>query len=119
MHFIGVHPNNNGGIEMAVRRAAATGGTALQVFSAKPQFYNEKITVRPERVQRFAAAMREQGMDTARCLVHASYVLNTASPEADKYERAALGLAKELERTAALGAFACCFHPGSAGGGDP
>lgn len=117
--FIGVHPNDSGGIELAVRRAAASGANALQVFSAKPQFYNDRIAVRAERVQRFRAAMQEQGLDLARCLVHAPYVLNTASPEADKYERAAAGLAKELERTSQLGAFACCFHPGSAGSGDP
>lgn len=116
--LIGVHPNDAGGIDMAVRRAAGAGATALQVFSAKPQFYNEKIAVRPERVQRFREAMATAGLAPATCLVHAAYVLNTASPEPNKAERAALGLAKELERTAALGAFACCFHPGSAGDGD-
>ncbi|MBL8982564.1 MAG: deoxyribonuclease IV [Gemmatimonadetes bacterium] len=116
--LIGVHPNDAGGIDMAVRRAAAAGATALQVFSAKPQFYNEKISVRPERAQRFRQAMAECGLSRDGCLVHAAYVLNTASPEPEKAERAALGLAKELERTEALGAFACCFHPGSAQDGD-
>ncbi len=116
---IGVHPNDAGGIDMAVRRAADAGATALQIFSAKPQFYNEKITVRPERVQRFRAAMASCGLSLGDCLVHAAYVLNTASPEPEKAARAALGLAKELERTEALGAFGCCFHPGSAGDGAP
>ena len=116
--LIGVHPNDAGGIDMAVRRAAAAGATALQVFSAKPQFYNEKISVRPERAQRFRQAMAECGLARDGCLVHAAYVLNTASPEPEKAERAALGLAKELERTEALGALACCFHPGSAQDGD-
>jgi deoxyribonuclease-4 len=51
-------------------------------------------------------------------LVHAGYVLNTASPEPEKAEKAARALAKELERTSALGAMGCCFHPGSAGAGD-
>ncbi|MGQ0650333.1 MAG: deoxyribonuclease IV [Gemmatimonadaceae bacterium] len=119
MHIIGVHPHDTGGIDMAVRRAAAAGARALQVFSAKPQFYNDKISVRPERVQRFAGAMRESGLDPRYCLVHAAYVLNAATAEPDKYERSAVGLAKELERTTALGAFACCFHPGSAGTADP
>lgn len=117
--LIGVHPNDAGGIDLAVRRAAAAGASALQIFSAKPQFYNEKIAVRPERVLRFRQAMAESGLALSGCLVHAAYVLNTASPEPEKAERAALGLAKELERTEALGAFACCFHPGSAGDGDP
>ena len=52
-------------------------------------------------------------------LVHGAYVLNTASPEEEKAARAKAGLARELERSTALGVGACCFHPGSAGDGDP
>lgn len=118
-HLFGSHTNDTGGIHMAARRAAAAGMRSLQVFSAKPQFYNDKISVKPERAQRFRDALAETGIGGAHCLVHAAYVLNTASPEADKYERAAGGLAKELERTTQLGAFAFCFHPGSAGSSDP
>jgi deoxyribonuclease-4 len=33
--------------------------------------------------------------------------------------RARAGLTKELERTQAIGALGCCFHPGSAGTSDP
>lgn len=33
--------------------------------------------------------------------------------------KARAGLAKELERSSALGAWGCCFHPGSAGESDP
>jgi deoxyribonuclease-4 len=73
--------------------------------------------VRPEKVQRFRAALAETGIGDNAVLVHAGYVLNTASPEADKAEKAASALVKELERTTALGVFACCFHPGSAGTG--
>ena len=119
MHHFGSHTNDTGGIHMAARRAAAAGMQALQIFSAKPQFYNDKISVKPERAQRFRDALQETGIPGSRCLVHAAYVLNTASPEPDKYERAAGGLAKELERTTQLGIFAFCFHPGSAGDSDP
>ena len=34
-------------------------------------------------------------------------------------DRARIALAKELERSTAYGVGACCFHPGSAGDGDP
>jgi deoxyribonuclease-4 len=118
-HYFGSHTNDIGGIHMAARRAATAGMQALQVFSAKPQFYNDKISVKPERAQRFREALVETGIGGKRCLVHAAYVLNTASPEPDKYERAAAGLAKELERTTQLSAFAFCFHPGSAGTSEP
>jgi deoxyribonuclease-4 len=114
-HIIGSHTVDNGGIDQAVRRAAAAGLNAVQVFSAIPKYYNERVGVRPDKVQRFRTALQETGIAPTSVLVHAAYVLNTASSEPDKAERAASGLAKELERTTALGAFACCFHPGSAG----
>jgi deoxyribonuclease-4 len=117
-HFIGAHTIDNGGIDQAARRAGTAGMTALQVFSAVPKFYNEKVGVRPERVARFRAALAEAGIAPQRVVVHAGYVLNTASPEEEKAEKAARALARELERTSALGALGCCFHPGSAGTGD-
>ena len=118
-HYFGAHAPDQGGIHMAARRAAAARMKALQVFSAKPQFYNEKIPVKPERAQRFRDTMAEVGLDPRYAIVHAAYVLNTASPEPDKYLRARTGLAKELERTTSLGVLGFCFHPGSAGDSDP
>lgn len=103
---------------MAARRAGRAGMRALQIFSAKPAFYNERISVRPERAQRFAEALAEAHIEPRHVLVHAAYVINAASPEATKAARSRLALAKELERTTTLGAFACCFHPGSAGSSD-
>lgn len=117
-HFIGAHTIDAGGIDQAARRAHAAGMEALQLFSAVPTYYNDKVTVRPERAERFRAALAESAIAPSHVLVHAGYVLNTASPEPDKAEKAARALAKELERTTALGAMGCCFHPGSAGTGD-
>jgi deoxyribonuclease-4 len=51
-------------------------------------------------------------------IAHAAYVLNTATPEADKWTRARDGLTKELERSTKLGIGAVCFHPGAATDGD-
>jgi deoxyribonuclease-4 len=114
MMILGAHTIVNGGIHMAVRRAARSGMRALQVFTAKPQFYNEKISVRPERVERFKAALAESAIRTEHIVAHAAYVLSVATPDEEKYARASLGLTKEVERAAALGIGAVCFHPGSA-----
>ena len=119
MFFFGAHTIDKGGIQMAVARAGAAGMKALQVFSAMPQFYNEKVSVKPDRVQRFTDAMAAAGIDKRYCIVHAAYVLNTASGEPEKYARARAGLAKELERTTSLGVLGFCFHPGSAGTSEP
>ena len=56
-HYFGAHTIDVGGIHMAVKRAARSNMRALQVFTAKPQFYNEKIGVRPERAARFREAL--------------------------------------------------------------
>ena len=114
MVILGAHTIDVGGIHMAVRRAARSGMRALQVFTAKPQFYNEKISVRPERIERFKVALAESDIRPEHIVAHAAYVLSVATPDDAKYARASLGLTKEVERASALGIGAVCFHPGSA-----
>jgi len=117
--LFGSHPSDVGGIVMAARRAVSAGMTTLQVFTAPPTYYGDKATMKADKAAKFHAALAEGGIRPADVLVHSAYVLNTASPEEEKAMRARAGLAKELERTQALGALGCCFHPGSAGTGDP
>jgi deoxyribonuclease IV len=117
-HQFGAHTIDTGGIHMAARRAGAGGMDALQLFTAIPKYYGDRTSIRPERVERFRAALAAAGIAPVRVLVHAAYVLNTASADEEKQTRAAAGLRKELERSTALGAGAVCFHPGAATGGD-
>ena len=117
--FLGAHTPDAGGLVMAVRRAAAARMRALQLFSAPPVYYNEKLTVKPDRAARFREALEAAGIQPRHVLVHGAYVLNTASSEPVKAARAKSALAKELERSTALGVGGFCFHPGSAGTGDP
>ncbi|HUG42434.1 MAG TPA: deoxyribonuclease IV [Longimicrobiales bacterium] len=117
-HIFGSHTVDNGGIDMAVYRAAAAGLRAVQVFTAIPKFYGDRSSIREERVARFRAAQEETGIGGRNVVVHAAYVLNTANADAEKRERAHAGLEKELERSTAIGAGGVCFHPGSAGKGD-
>jgi deoxyribonuclease IV len=116
--LIGAHTVDNGGIHMAARRAGAAGMRALQIFTAIPKYYGDKSSIRPERVTRFRDALREVGIAPAHVVVHAAYVLNTATAEEEKWGRASAGLRKELERSTALGVGGVCFHPGAATGGD-
>ncbi|CAN5792609.1 deoxyribonuclease IV [soil metagenome] len=118
-HIFGSHTVDNGGIDMAVRRAAAAGMSTLQCFTAIPKFYGDKSGIRAERVDRFRAALAETGVEAGHVVVHAAYVLSVATADADKWARAAAGLAKEMERSSMLGVGSICFHPGSASDGDP
>jgi deoxyribonuclease-4 len=117
-HFIGSHACDNGGIDMAVRRAAAAEMRALQIFTARPMFYGDKSSIRPERVDRFKAALAETTISPDHVVVHAAYVLNTAAPDPAQWTRARDGLAKELERSTTLGVGIVCFHPGAATDGN-
>jgi deoxyribonuclease-4 len=118
MHFIGAHCIDNGGIHMAAKRAGRGGMQALQLFSAIPKYYNDKVSVKAERIARFREALASTSIDPRHVVVHAAYVLNCATPEEDKWSRAAGGLAKEFERSTTLGVGGVCFHPGAATDGD-
>jgi deoxyribonuclease IV len=92
--------------------------TALQIFTAPPQYYGDKASMKPERIQRFRAALDQAGIRPEHVVVHGAYVLNTATDDGTKWSRAQAGLRKELERSTALGVGSVCFHPGAATGGD-
>src|SRR6185295_5792011 len=105
-HWIGAHTVDVGGMDMAIRRAANAGMNTMQLFTAIPKFYGDKT------------AIREMGMDPSRFVTHGAYVLNTGTPDADKWTRARDGLTKELERSSMLGIGIVCYHPGAATDGD-
>ncbi|MGH7628926.1 MAG: deoxyribonuclease IV [Gemmatimonadales bacterium] len=117
-HVLGAHTIDNGGIDQAVRRAARAGMRAVQLFSAIPKYYGDKVSIRLERIGRFRRAIAECGFELRNVVVHAAYVLNFAASDEEKRHRAAAGLVKELERSTALGVGGVCFHPGAATDGD-
>jgi len=116
--LLGAHTIDRGGIDKAALRAGNGGMQALQLFTAIPKYYGDKSTIRPERIQRFRKALDQTGIQPRNVLVHAAYVLNTATSDQEKWSRAAAGLRKELERSTALGVGQFCFHPGAATDGD-
>ena len=97
---------------MAALRAGTPGMRALQIFTAPPQYYGDKSTMQPERVERFHATLAQARIAPEHVMVHAAYVLNTATEDETKLARARAGLRKELERSTALGVGSVCFHPG-------
>jgi deoxyribonuclease-4 len=116
--LLGAHCIDTGGIPMAARRAGKAGMQALQIFSAIPKFYNDKVGVKPDRLARYQEALAEAGIRPEHVIVHAAYVINCATPDEEKWHRAAAALAKEFGRSTALGVAGVCFHPGAATDGD-
>ena len=117
--LFGAHAVDSGGIDKAALRAGRANMQALQIFTAIPKYYGDKSSIRAERVERFRAALHTAGIAPAHVIVHAAYVLNTATADDAKWERASAGLTKELERSTTLGVGGVCFHPGAATAGDP
>jgi deoxyribonuclease-4 len=117
--LIGGHPSDEGGLHMTAVRGGNAGMTAMQVFTAIPRFYGDRSNINPTRAARFREELANTSIRPEHVLVHAAYVLNTATAKAEPWSRAAGGLMKEVERSAAIGAGAICFHPGSATEGDP
>ncbi|MGI9077127.1 MAG: deoxyribonuclease IV [Gemmatimonadaceae bacterium] len=115
---IGSHTIDTGGIDKAAFRAANAGLSAVQIFTAIPKYYGDKMSIRPERVTRFRAALDQTNIKPANVMVHAAYVLNVSTEDAGMWARASAGLAKEMERSSALGVGAVCFQPGAALDGD-
>ncbi len=118
MLVLGAHTIDNGGIHMAATRAGRGGMTALQIFTAIPKYYGDKVSIRPERVERFTKALAEAKIDKRNVVVHSAYVLNVCTSDEEKWARASGGLTKELERSTTLGVGSVCFHPGAANDGD-
>jgi deoxyribonuclease-4 len=113
-HYFGAHTIDTGGIHMAARRAGNADMRAMQLFTAIPKYYGDRVSIRAERVTRFREALSATKIAPERVVAHAAYVLNVATPDEAKWIRARDGLAKELERSTALGVGAVCFHPGAA-----
>lgn len=113
-HYFGAHTIDTGGIHMAARRAGNADMRAMQLFTAIPKYYGDKVSIRAERVTRFREALATTKILPERVVVHAAYVLNVATPDETKWTRARDGLARELERSTTLGVGAVCFHPGAA-----
>ena len=60
--YFGAHTIDNGGIDMAARRAGAAGMSAMQLFTAIPKYYGDKSSIRAERVERFRGALAAAGI---------------------------------------------------------
>ena len=56
--LLGAHTIDNGGIHMAALRAGNAGMKALQIFTAIPKYYGDKVSIRPERT---ASLTRDMG----------------------------------------------------------
>ncbi|MGI8729881.1 MAG: deoxyribonuclease IV [Solirubrobacteraceae bacterium] len=109
--LIGSHVSPAGGPAKAVGRGVERGARAIQIFNQNPRAWKPRVYSRDE-IEAFRAAMA--GSDVDALLIHAVYLLNCASEDADIRAKSLASLTSSLRAGAALGAHAVVLHPGSA-----
>lgn len=108
--YLGSHMSIAGGLDKAVARIRSVDGTALQIFSRNQRQW--KIPpLTNEAVDAFRKAVDQWGGYPV--AVHDSYLINMASPDTDKRQRAVATFAEEIRRCARLGVGLLVTHPGS------
>ena len=113
--LIGAHVSPTGGPAKAVQRGVDRGASAIQIFNQNPRAWKPR-TYSAEEIAEFHEAMAASDVDAL--LIHAVYLLNCASDDAEIRSKSLRSLVASLQAGAALGAHAVVLHPGSAKTGD-
>lgn len=96
---IGCHVSVSGGIEKSVIRANNLGINTMQIFSKNSLAWKEK-TYTPEEINVFQKHLVEYNIHPI--FVHASYLINLASPDEKIYQKSIYAFIKEIKRTESL-----------------
>ena len=95
----------------SVKEALSYGANTFMVYTGAPQNTRRK-EISELRVEEGLALMKENGMEEF--VIHAPYIINLANTvKPEIYQLAVEFLAKELERTEAMGSKTLVLHPGS------
>jgi deoxyribonuclease IV len=113
--LIGAHVSPAGGLPNAIERGEQRGCRAIQIFNQSPRMWRAS-DYRDEDVAAFRGAMAESSIDAV--LIHAVYLLNCASEDAEIRAKSLASLTHSLRAGAAIGATAVVLHPGSAKAGE-
>lgn len=110
--LFGAHMSTAGGFEKAIERGQSIHCTAIQIFTkSNRQWACKPIT--PQEAELFRATVHASSIDYKNIIVHAAYLINIGSPDADSQKKSIASLIIELERCEALGIPYLVLHPGS------
>ncbi len=107
---IGIHCSTAGSLERAASKANELGANTFQIFSASPRMWRANAP-NPDQIQLLNAA-REKN-DLTPLVIHDSYLINLASPDAIIREKSINAFAGELQRAMLIGAEFLVAHPGN------
>jgi deoxyribonuclease-4 len=108
---LGVHVSSSGGAYQAFARAQELGCETMLIFTKSNRQWNAK-PLTPAEVESFhSEAIKHSHIRPV--AVHASYLINIASPKEELWEKSVQALKDEVERAGLLGIPYLTFHPGS------
>jgi deoxyribonuclease IV len=113
--LIGAHVSPAGGPAKAVERGIERGAHAIQIFNQNPRAWKPR-DYSAEEIATYHAAIAASDVDAL--LIHAVYLLNCASEDADIRANTLRSLVASLRAGDLLGAQAVVLHSGSAKTGD-
>jgi len=112
MKYIGAHVSAGGGVENAVKNAAAIGASGFALFTKNQRQWVAK-PLSEKSIAKFKEFMEEHGFNADAVLPHDSYLINLGHPELEKREKSLNAFIDEAKRVEQLGLKYLNFHPGS------
>ncbi len=113
--LIGAHVSPAGGLWKAVERGTELGAESIQIFNQSPRMWRP-TNYGEDDFARFREA--REASPIRGVLIHAVYLLNCASEDAEIREKSLASLTHSLRVGDAIGATGVVLHPGSAKTGD-
>ena len=113
--LIGAHVSPAGGLDRAVERGVEKGCEAIQIFNQSPRMWRP-TAYGDDDFATFKRAMKPSPVKAV--LIHAVYLLNCASEDAEIRDKSRASLIQSLRVGAGIGAAGVVLHPGSAKQGD-
>ena len=109
--LLGAHVSTAGGLIKAHARGVESESESIQIFNQSPRMWRP-TTWKDEDIAEFRARMRKGPIKSV--VIHAVYLLNCASEDAEIRGKSLTALKHALDAGAALGAVGVVLHPGSA-----
>jgi deoxyribonuclease-4 len=109
--LIGAHVSPAGGLAKAIERGTELGADAIQIFNQSPRMWRP-TAYGEEDFAAFREAMKPSPIKAV--LIHAVYLLNCASDDAEIRSKSRSSLIQSLRIGDGIGATGVVLHPGSA-----
>lgn len=106
----GLHVSASGGLISCADRAKELGCETFQIFPSNPRGWGQ-VPIEPGEMDLFRRKLREH--DLRPLVVHATYLVNLASPRREVWDKSLAAAIGQMRRTAALGGAYYVTHAGS------